>query len=96
MNLGLWNGGQAIDPAWWVDKADGRKLDADFLNWRFWDDAAGARGIADFATFDRNSAAGRFGPAGAYEAIPADTLRRSYDPATLAARRGVDRGGGRL
>ena len=85
MNLGVWNRGQVIDPSWWVPK-DARTLDLDFGAGAYWDSIDGAQGIADFATFDRNSAAGRFGPAGAYESIPADMLRRDYDPATLAAR----------
>ena len=37
-------------------------------------------------TFDRNSEAGRFDPAGLFESVAADVLRRDYDPATLAAR----------
>ena len=86
MQIGKWARGVALPPDWWVPKADGRTLDLDFGAGAYWDSIAGAQGIGAAASFDRNSQAGRFGPAGAYESIAADALRRSYDPATLASR----------
>ena len=86
LQVGKWARGVALPPDWWVPKADGRTLDLDFGAGAYWDNAAGAQGIGAAASFDRNSQAGRFGPAGLYESVAADVLRRDYDPATLAAR----------
>lgn len=86
MQVGKWARGVALPPDWWVPKADGRTLDLDFLAGAYWDSIAGAQRIGAAASFDRNSAGGRFGPTGAYEVAAAAVLRRDYDPATLAGR----------
>lgn len=85
MQVGKWARGVALPPDWWVPKADGRTLHADFRTGEFWDNVAGALPIGAFAAFDRNSDAGRHSPFGLFEPVAADLIRRDFDPATGAA-----------